>query len=655
MRNNQYAENIFTEISYKDSKPSPFDLTEYYWELNLLTGRLTIAEESVSFLGYSLEQLKGGKAFWENNIHPDDKEVFVRNLHSAISRMKNTWSGSYRFQKADGTYACLYHKCFIVYDEAHNAYCITGSVGEVYPERAMPPSNSLGFFKKLVDHAPLSIVSFTTAGMITYANSTFLQLTGRDENTYKNDCWLLSIHPEDKQKVLKAFQALKLTSHTVAVTFRIKCFDGTWRWMTIHVIAEQQVYCQEPVFTGFLVDITELKTVQNLLKEDTSRVHAILEHLPQMAWTSSSDGEINYFTRRWYEYTGQTEEEAINMGCRNALHPQDDAYAFPIYKKAIENQIPYEIEKRIKRASDGQYRWHMVRSRPIRNDDGSIYMWVGTCTDIHDQKMIAQELEEGVRQRTLALEQANAELESSNAELEQFAYIASHDLQEPLRKIQFFSDLIQSDISKQQYENLQTLANRIQTASSRMSQLLRDMLYYSRIGHKEQQIFIKVNLQSIVDQILVDLEATIRQKNAIIHITGLPEIEAASLLMHQLFLNLISNSLKFVNDDRTPVITISCEHLTDAEKEAHGLRESQQYCKIILQDNGIGFDPQFTERIFILFQRLNTAEKYPGTGIGLAICKKIIDRHQGLIFAEGIKDQGAKFTMILPYQQGQVS
>jgi PAS domain S-box-containing protein len=370
-----------------------------------------------------------------------------------------------------------------------------------------------------------------------------------------------------------------------------------------------------------------------------------------MAWTASPDGTIDYFTQTWYEYTGQTITEAMNMGCRSALHPHDDERAFPIYTNAIASKQPYDVEKRIRRAIDGQYRWHLVRAMPLFDIYGNITLWAGTCTDIHDQKMVAEELEEKVKQRTIELQQANADLERSNNELEQFAYIASHDLQEPLRKIQILSDRLLLDLAEYYYENAENLTKKIQLAANRMSSLLKELLNYSRLSYKESNPFKKVKLSNALENVFNDLETVITQKKASIRFEALPEIEATELLIIQLFHNLLSNSLKFTAPSRSPLITIFSEELTETEKYAFQLEPSRQYCKIVFQDNGIGFDNQFAGRIFTIFQRLNNVDKFPGTGIGLALCKKIVTNHQGLIFAEAVEGDGATFTIILPYTQ----
>ena len=238
------------------------------------------------------------------------------------------------------------------------------------------------------------------------------------------------------------------------------------------------------------------------------------------------------------------------------------------------------------------------------------------------------------------LEQKTTELTRSNAELEQFAYTASHDLQEPLRKIQAFGDRLVQKKGPDLGEDGQLYLERIKDAANRMQNLIQDLLSYSRISTKTKP-FVKVNLDKIAQEVISDLEIRIEQSDAKIELEleGLPKIEADALQMHQLLQNLIGNALKFSRDNIQLIIHVSGELI------------GQDKCKIIIKDNGIGFDSQYAERIFGVFQRLHGRGKFEGSGIGLSIVRKIIDKHRGSIKATGIPNQGATFTIILPAYQ----
>jgi light-regulated signal transduction histidine kinase (bacteriophytochrome) len=269
---------------------------------------------------------------------------------------------------------------------------------------------------------------------------------------------------------------------------------------------------------------------------------------------------------------------------------------------------------------------------------------LGTIMDITEQKKAREELEKMVLARTSELLTSNSALERSNHELEQFAYIASHDLQEPLRKIQTFADMVKEHLHNS--ELTEKYFEKIDSSAKRMSRLINDVLNYSRLTKTGEQ-FLSTDLNKVMKDVLSDFELLIEQKQAVITFTDLPVIKGISLQLHQLFSNLLSNSLKFA--ETQPHIAISSKILTPREvQDYERLNKTGTYVQLVFKDNGIGFEQQFAEQIFIIFQRLNNQRTYSGTGIGLALCKKIVDHHEGIIKANSEPGQGATFTVILP-------
>ncbi|TDH18376.1 sensor histidine kinase [Segetibacter sp. 3557_3] len=259
--------------------------------------------------------------------------------------------------------------------------------------------------------------------------------------------------------------------------------------------------------------------------------------------------------------------------------------------------------------------------------------------------------QEILEQKTKSLEEANNNLELSNKNLEQFAYMASHDLQEPLRKIITFSNLIRERSAGKLDPVVQPYFERIITSADRMRQLITDLLDYSRL----QQItgaFVATDLNTIFKSVQNDFEILIEEKEAVIDCRQLPVVEAIPMQMNQLFTNLFSNFLKFSKSGETPVLKVSHRVLTPEEVSQHSsLNPLLTYYQICFRDNGIGFSQKFAEKIFIIFQRLNGRSEYPGTGIGLAICKKIATFHQGEIYAQAVENEGATFYVLLPAHQ----
>lgn len=241
-----------------------------------------------------------------------------------------------------------------------------------------------------------------------------------------------------------------------------------------------------------------------------------------------------------------------------------------------------------------------------------------------------------------AIGQKAAELARSNAELEQFAFVASHDLQEPLRKIQAFGDRLKGKIGGAIAPEAQEYLERMQNASARMRTLINDLLAFSRVIRRTEP-FVSVDLAAVTRGVLGDLEVRIEKSGAKVEVGELPIIEADPMQMHQLLLNLISNALKFQPPAAQPVVKIRCRTFTALSGE--------QLCEITVEDNGIGFEEKYLEKMFAVFQRLHGRSEYEGTGVGLAVCRRITDRHHGTITAKSQAGQGATFIVTLPMHQ----
>jgi signal transduction histidine kinase len=285
-----------------------------------------------------------------------------------------------------------------------------------------------------------------------------------------------------------------------------------------------------------------------------------------------------------------------------------------------------------------------------------------------------ERLEERVHARTMEIEASNnalrdeisvrvkaeqvamlaaQELQRSNRELEQFASVASHDLQEPLRKIQAFGDRLNSLCGAQLGERGGDYLQRILSSAGRMRKLIDDLLTYSRVSSRAQP-FSAVDLNEVVEGVVSDLEARLQDVDGKLEIGKLPHLEAEPSQMRQLFQNLIGNGLKFHRAGVAPVVRINSQNIVPPAT-GNGDGHPGMYCEIVVQDNGIGFEQEYADRIFELFQRLHGRDEYQGTGMGLAICRKIVERHGGVIAAFGTPGEGSRFVITLPIQQQKVN
>jgi two-component system CheB/CheR fusion protein len=311
--------------------------------------------------------------------------------------------------------------------------------------------------------------------------------------------------------------------------------------------------------------------------------------------------------------------------------------AFYKYVEVVETSKTCQFEIYYKKTG----RWYDVVG--VKMMDGI----VTTVTDITERKKAAEMLAKGyeeLKNTSSKLEVTNTELERSNFDLLQFASVASHDLKEPLRKIQAFGNLLKERVKDKLEDGESNYLDKVISASNRMQVLVEDILTLSKLSHTQLPKF-PTDLTEIVQKITEDLEIMIKEKNAEIKLEGLPTINAVPGQMHQLFQNLISNGLKF-NEKEKPIICIKQVSISKELKLLYNIHNDEYVCIEVI-DDGIGFEQQYADKIFGIFQRLD-GNKYQGSGIGLAICKKIVEKHNGYIKAESVPGDGAKFIILLP-------
>ena len=425
----------------------------------------------------------------------------------------------------------------------------------------------------------------------------------------------------------------------------------------------QPMYDENKIIYSILVfgyEVTELVIAKHKIEESEKKFRLLTNAMPQKITNADAEGNVFFFNQQWTEETGYSLEELKGWGWEKAMHPDDLAHMKSSWISAVNSGSVFEVECRILH-KDGGYHWNLNRAVPVRDENGKITMWVGTNTDINEQKEQKNVLEKAVKVRTQQLEEANrelilqndetvkrsAELLIVNKELEAFTYICSHDLQEPLRKIQILSDRILqkenhnlSVAGKQYFEHMQNAANRMQI-------LIEDLLDFSRLSTTDIQ-FEKTDFTQIIEQIKTELKETIEEKKAVIDVADMCDLKVIRFQFRQLFQNLISNSLKFSRPGIAPHIIIKSSMVPSADLQMGIVIPEKEYCHIMVSDNGIGFKPEYNEKIFELFQQLHNKDTYKGTGIGLAIIKKIVNNHKGFISAEGKLGEGATFHIYIP-------
>ena len=389
-----------------------------------------------------------------------------------------------------------------------------------------------------------------------------------------------------------------------------------------------------------LRDVAARRRAEEALAAEHNLLLSIIDTIPDHVYVKDTEGRYILDNVAHRQLHGpKTEGSTTGRTVFDYYTPDDAARFEEDDRQVMETGEPILNRELIVPREDGYGTWLQMTKVPLRGTDGQIIGLVGISADINDRKAAEEQL------RLFA-----AQLERSNAELQNFASVASHDLQEPLRKIQAFSDRLRVKCGPALSAQGLDYLDRMQSAAQRMQVLIQDLLKLSRVTSRAQP-FEECDLDEIVRAVISDLEITIEQKQAEIEIHDLPTIQADPLQMRQLFQNLISNALKFQRSGDLPRVIVEGRLFQMKERKTPGEPTGEQTCKIVVRDNGIGFDPKFAEQIFVVFQRLHNRTEYEGTGIGLAICRKITDRHGGTIVAKSAEGQGAAFIVTLPVAQ----
>ncbi len=374
-------------------------------------------------------------------------------------------------------------------------------------------------------------------------------------------------------------------------------------------------------FRGISRDMTERKQAELAILESENRFRTMADAIPQLAWIARADGWLIWYNRRWYQYTGTTPEQMEGWGWQLVHHPDDLPGVLERWKTSLVTGEPFDMIFRLKNAA-GIYHPFLTRIMPVKDAAGNVLQWFGTNTDITEH----QQAEEVLRRTA-------EELARYNRELEQFAYVCAHDLQEPLRQVRAFIRLLEARHADKLEGNAREYFRFVVEGSAHMSNLVSSLLAYSRLGGRLNRR--SVPCREAIDGATNNLRAVVEEVNASIMCDDLPTVAADPDLLVTLFTNLIGNAIKFRLEGTRPVVCVGC-------------RPEGRNWVFWVKDNGIGIDARYHEKVFLIFQRLHARARYAGTGIGLAICKKIVELHGGKIWVESKAGEGATFFFNLP-------
>lgn len=481
---------------------------------------------------------------------------------------------------------------------------------------------------------------------------------------------LLLVSEEDQPRVEKAITTALDPSSTgnYDVQFRVNNTpDGSSRWLHAQGRAYVDILGSAYRLSGVVRDITAQVQTRQQLEISKARFRSLVLHSPTATvFFVGEDIVIDTVNAPMLQIWGK-DESVMGQPVQQVM-PQLAGQPFvDLLRRVYDTGESYHNQQaKGHMVIDGHWQesWFSFSCNPVYAPDGTIMGLINTATDVTQQvvaireseqryKLLSEELEQRVTQRTQELADAIEDLRRSNDNLQQFAYVASHDLQEPLRKIQQFGDLLKSQYAEPLGQGI-TYLERMQSAALRMSRLIKDLLNYSRMATR-QGVVIAVDLNSLLRQTLSDLEVVINESRAAIDVEPLPVVMGDAIQLGQLFQNLLSNALKFSCIDRdgistTPHIRIAAQLISHTQLPAtvKPTRQVETYYRVDISDNGVGFDEKYLDRIFQVFQRLHGQKEFVGTGIGLAICQKVADNHGGAITATSQPGQGATFSVYLP-------
>jgi len=362
-------------------------------------------------------------------------------------------------------------------------------------------------------------------------------------------------------------------------------------------------------------DITERKRIEAALVASERGFRQLADSMPQIVWTATPNGSVDYINQRWYEFTGFSRDVVREQGWERIVHPEDLPRCLESWRAAVASGTVYQMELRLWNRNENRWSWFIARAVPVHDDETAIVKWFGACTDIDQQKRV------------------ESDLRRANNDLEQFAYSVSHDLQEPLRGISAFSELLATRFADRLDAERLEFLNYLRSSAGRMGQLVRDLLAYTKAAESDEPLEMADANQALADA-LHNLAGAISETGAQITSDPLPSVYVHRAHLQQLFQNLIGNAIKYRSPERTPAI-----HITAEQQSGNAI--------FTVSDNGIGIEPEYQATIFGLFKRLHASDEYSGTGIGLAICKRIVDLYNGRIWVESEPGQGSRFRFTL--------
>jgi PAS domain S-box-containing protein len=594
--------------------------TDGIWDWDLVSGQMYFSPRWKEMLGYADNEIGDRFLEWETRLHPEDRDRALAAFRDYFAGKRATFELEHRLRHKDGSYRWILSRGVAVWDQASQPKRMAGSHVDLTDrrraEQALRESESK--LRAFINNVPAILFSIDRAGVITMAEGLGMEalrfpdggIVGHSVAELYGDV------PGVVENVKRA-----LAGESLVTTMQIQ--------QTFYEVTYSPIHATDGAVTGVIGvahNITERHKAEQALEISERRTRLIIENAYDAYVAMDQDGVIVDWNPQAENIFGWSRAEVIGKQLSDVIIPQAQR------AQHLTGLVHYL------HTGEGPLLNRRIEVQALRRDGQEFPVELTISTLRMEQNVIFSAFIHDISQRIRAketLEATAAELRRSNEELEQFAYIASHDLQEPLRMVASYTQLLERRYAGQLDDAAREFIGYAVDGARRMQEFITGLLRYSRVG-TERRILAEVNLREVYEGALANLRIAIEESGAAVEACDLPVVRGDPRQLTQLFQNLIANALKFRTPEKPPHV------------EVWGERQPDAFWRISVKDNGIGLDPKFSDRVFTIFQRLHTRDEYAGTGLGLAICKKIVERHGGRVWVESKEGEGATFSFTLP-------
>lgn len=595
------------------------------WDWNLVTNEVTWNEGVRRLFAYAAEDVDSDSKWWVEHIHPEDRDRIVHSIHSVIDGAGELWTEEYRFLRKDGSYARVFDRGRVVRNEGGEPLRMVGSMLDlterIEAEEKLRVQEAQ--YRSIFESTSDGILIFDLEGRLVEANPAACSMHGYAYEEFLGLPGTQLVHSDDHHKFADFVrQVLAGEPFNVDGTHLRK--DG--QKILVRVTGTSFVFGGRPALLAIVRDVTEEKRSAEALVESEQRLRVIMDSIPQKIFTALPDGNLNYLNPIWIEFTGLSVDSIEKWGWTQFIHPEDLDENLRIWRHSLETGEPYQFEHRFRRA-DGEYRWHITRALPVRDETGRISLWIGSNTEVHDIKSLQEEL------RSVA-----ADLSEANRRKSEFLATLGHELRNPLAPIRTGLELMKS-LADDPAE-LEETRSIMERQTQQLVRLIDDLLDVSRITQGKLQLRkSRIEIADVVRNAVETASTFIEEAGHELEVS-LPAtpiyLDADPNRLAQVFSNLLNNSTKYTPERGR--IRIS------AQQEGSEVAVS-------VVDTGIGIPADSLSDIFEMFKQIDRPlEKgYKGLGIGLTLVKRLVEMHDGSIEvrSEG-EGRGSEFIVRLP-------